>query len=205
MAVTIDGTTGITTPAISSTTPAGVASGGTGATTLTANNVILGNGTSQVQLVAPGSSGNVLTSNGTTWQSSVLSSGLTLDATLTPAAASSAVSITGLASRKSFFIINNGAASNATATLRFALSDDNGSSYSSPIGFGPTNSTQPNAVFQIFLTNVSASKPYYSLGSGPTIGGGIISTNSGVTNAIQISLSTSTFTGAGSILIYGMN
>jgi hypothetical protein len=46
-----------------------VAYGGTGATSLTANNVILGNGTSAVQFVAPGSSGNVLTSNGTTWAS----------------------------------------------------------------------------------------------------------------------------------------
>jgi len=46
-----------------------VAQGGTGATTLTANNVILGNGTSAVQFVAPGSNGNVLTSNGTTWTS----------------------------------------------------------------------------------------------------------------------------------------
>jgi hypothetical protein len=43
--------------------------GGTGATTLTANNVILGNGTSAVAFVAPGSSGNLLTSNGTTWSS----------------------------------------------------------------------------------------------------------------------------------------
>lgn len=48
-----------------------VAQGGTGLTTLTANNVILGNGTSNVQFVAPGTSGNVLTSNGTTWTSSV--------------------------------------------------------------------------------------------------------------------------------------
>lgn len=46
-----------------------VANGGTGASTLTANNVILGNGTSAVQFVAPGTSGNVLTSNGTTWAS----------------------------------------------------------------------------------------------------------------------------------------
>lgn len=46
-----------------------VANGGTGATTLTANNVILGNGTGAVQAVAPGTSGNVLTSNGTTWVS----------------------------------------------------------------------------------------------------------------------------------------
>jgi len=48
----------------------GVAQGGTGASTLTANNVILGNGTSAVGFVAPGSNGNVLTSNGTTWTSS---------------------------------------------------------------------------------------------------------------------------------------
>jgi hypothetical protein len=47
-----------------------VANGGTGATSLTANNVILGNGTSAVQEVAPGVTGNVLTSNGTTWVSS---------------------------------------------------------------------------------------------------------------------------------------
>jgi hypothetical protein len=47
-----------------------VASGGTGATSLTANNVLLGNGTSAVQVVAPSTSGNLLTSNGTTWTSS---------------------------------------------------------------------------------------------------------------------------------------
>jgi hypothetical protein len=46
-----------------------VANGGTGATSLTANNVLLGNGTSALQVVAPGANGNVLTSNGTTWQS----------------------------------------------------------------------------------------------------------------------------------------
>jgi hypothetical protein len=46
-----------------------VASGGTSLTTLTANNVILGNGASAPTFVAPSTSGNVLTSNGTTWQS----------------------------------------------------------------------------------------------------------------------------------------
>jgi len=47
--------------------------GGTGATTLTANNVILGNGTSAVQFVAPGASGNALVSDGTTWTSATAS------------------------------------------------------------------------------------------------------------------------------------
>ena len=37
---------------------------------LTANNVLLGNGTGAPQVVAPGTTGNVLTSNGTTWASS---------------------------------------------------------------------------------------------------------------------------------------
>jgi hypothetical protein len=53
-----------------------VANGGTGATTLTANNVLLGNGTSAVQVVAPGTNGNVLTSNGTTWVSSAPTGGV---------------------------------------------------------------------------------------------------------------------------------
>jgi len=52
----------------------GVANGGTGATTLTANNVLLGNGTSAPLTVAPGTSGYVLASNGTTWASTSLPS-----------------------------------------------------------------------------------------------------------------------------------
>ena len=59
-----------------------VASGGTGAATLTSNNVILGNGTSAVQFVAPGSNGNVLTSNGTTWTSAAAGGGGSLQAQL---------------------------------------------------------------------------------------------------------------------------
>jgi hypothetical protein len=47
-----------------------VANGGTGATTLASNNVLLGNGTNAPLTVAPGTSGNVLMSNGTTWASS---------------------------------------------------------------------------------------------------------------------------------------
>ena len=50
-------------------TPVTAAQGGTGKTTLGANNVILGNATSAVKEVAPGTTGNVLTSDGTTWQS----------------------------------------------------------------------------------------------------------------------------------------
>ena len=46
-----------------------VTNGGTGAVTLTANSLLVGAGTSAVTGIAAGTSGNVLTSNGTTWAS----------------------------------------------------------------------------------------------------------------------------------------
>jgi hypothetical protein len=52
-----------------------VGNGGTGLSTLTANNVILGNGTSTPLFVAPSTTGNVLTSNGTTWTSTAPAAG----------------------------------------------------------------------------------------------------------------------------------
>lgn len=58
-----------------------VAKGGTGLTTLTDKNVILGAGSGNVTFVAPGTSGNVLTSNGTTWTSAAASGGLTTPGT----------------------------------------------------------------------------------------------------------------------------
>ena len=61
---------GGSTPNISLTSVVPVTLGGTGLATLTANNVILGNGTSTPNFVAPSTSGNLLTSNGTTWISS---------------------------------------------------------------------------------------------------------------------------------------
>jgi hypothetical protein len=67
------------------TTPLTVAQGGIGAATLTANNVLLGNGTSAPQVVAPSTNGNVLTSNGTTWTSAA------------PAGVTSAVAGNGMA------------------------------------------------------------------------------------------------------------
>lgn len=66
-----------------------VANGGTGSVTLTSNNVLLGNGTTAVQVVAPGANGNVLKSDGTTWASSGIN-GLTSTAT---AAGSTTMSI----------------------------------------------------------------------------------------------------------------
>jgi hypothetical protein len=65
----------ITGGSISGITDLAVADGGTGASTLAANNVLLGNGTSALQTVAPSTSGNFLRSNGTTWVSQAVSVG----------------------------------------------------------------------------------------------------------------------------------
>jgi hypothetical protein len=57
----------ITGGVITGITDLSVEDGGTGASTL--DGVVIGNGTSAMTAVAPSTSGNVLTSNGTTWQS----------------------------------------------------------------------------------------------------------------------------------------
>jgi hypothetical protein len=69
-------TVAITGGTITGITDLAVADGGTGASTITANSVILGNGASALSgnLVAPSTSGNVLTSNGTTWTSAAATS-----------------------------------------------------------------------------------------------------------------------------------
>jgi hypothetical protein len=80
--VSFDGTSNIDLPGVNTagnqnttgtaanvTGTVAVANGGTGATTLTANNLVVGSGTSAVGFIAPGTAGNVLTSNGTIWES----------------------------------------------------------------------------------------------------------------------------------------
>lgn len=56
---------------ISLTSPLAVSSGGTGIANLTVNNVLIGNGTNAITSVAPGTTGNVLTSIGGAWVSNV--------------------------------------------------------------------------------------------------------------------------------------
>jgi hypothetical protein len=85
-------TTGTITSGTWNGSAVGAAYGGTGSTSLTANNVLLGNGTSALQVVAPGTSGNVLTSNGTTWISAASTGG---GATITPTTTNTAYFIVG--------------------------------------------------------------------------------------------------------------
>lgn len=50
--------------------------GGTGRTSLNSNSLLVGNGTSPINFIAPGSSGNLLVSNGTSWISKGVSDNL---------------------------------------------------------------------------------------------------------------------------------
>tara|TARA_R110000851_G_scaffold288766_1_gene442853 strand:+ start:390 stop:1142 length:753 start_codon:yes stop_codon:yes gene_type:complete len=60
----------ITGGTITGITDLTVADGGTGASTHTANSVLVGEGTSAISSIAPSTSGNLLTSDGTNWASS---------------------------------------------------------------------------------------------------------------------------------------
>jgi hypothetical protein len=124
-----------------------VANGGTGSTTLTANNVLLGNGTSAFQVVAPGTNGNILTSNGTTWVSSTPASGgvtslngntgalkgLDFISTGSVSAGSTSFNITGLPSGYAYFKIYLalicGTANTLYTSVGCRFSTNNGSSY----------------------------------------------------------------------------
>ena len=71
--VVSDGTN--VTPSINTITGiASVTNGGTGQTSLPANSVLIGNGTSGINSVAPGTANNILTSNGANWSSQSLAS-----------------------------------------------------------------------------------------------------------------------------------
>jgi hypothetical protein len=59
----------ITGGTITGITDLAVADGGTGSSSLTLNSVLIGNGTGALLAVAPSTTGNVLTSNGTAWTS----------------------------------------------------------------------------------------------------------------------------------------
>ncbi len=77
MAIKVAGTTVIDDSRVLQNLGAAVTvpNGGTGVATLTSENILVGNGTGAVKLIAPGTSANVLTSNGTHWYSSAPAAG----------------------------------------------------------------------------------------------------------------------------------
>jgi len=109
-----------------------VSNGGTGASSLTANNVLLGNGTSAVQIVAPGTSGNVLTSNGTTWTSAAAGGGsaMTLISTKTANNTAATISFTGLSGYDKYLLLfENVFPTTSTSTFNMVFGTGSGPTY----------------------------------------------------------------------------
>ena len=205
--LTLPNTTGTI---LQSGTAVTVAQGGTGAATLTANAVLIGNGTSAVTAVAPGTSGNVLTSNGTTWASTAPAAGsLTLLATLTTTSGTTQ-SATGLATTYTSLLIVVNQVTNSTAAdaLQVAISANNGSSYGSAIGLSSIQ-TPVNAICNIYMASQSITTGRTVGRIAPTSSSSTATTlstpTSGPINAIQFSWVPGYTFNAGTIYIYGWN
>ena len=204
MTMTLDGTLGITaTGSLTGlTTPITAAQGGTGAATLTANNVLLGNGTSAVTFVAPSTSGNLLTSNGTTWASTApaAAGSMTLLGTLTPTAANSiSLGSLTLTSYKALFISFT---TTVSASNYFFV---NSSSLQSGIQVYGAPTSKGN--FWLDLSNGvgGGSAEYQASPNGYLVAVAGASSISTATTTIYFRVaSTDTFTATGSIKVYGV-
>lgn len=192
MPVVIDGTTGVTSPAIDLTTPLVAADGGTG-------------------LSSVGTAGNVLTSNGTAWTSSAPTpvSPMTLLGTITPTAVNSInLGSLTLTSYKALFIVFNNIIVSAGAGNRAIYISSTNRQSGGGLGFDV--STFPTI----------SGTGWLDLNTG-VIGGGFgtntVQTNNatgvlgGLTNVSTSTTTisfrcegTSTFTASGSIRIYGL-
>jgi hypothetical protein len=204
-----------------------VTNGGTGSATLTANNVLLGNGTSALQVVAPSTSGNVLTSNGTTWQSTApaASGGITTLVNNVTVGTGTSVTYSGLtltsykflqivfngittASPKGNFVVTSTVDTahaiysfkTGTTGVRGMATLDLASGYLTGILFDPLGSATTDSGFKdssTASTNTTPTVGLAYLGSVPT-------GYSTATTSITFSLSGATTLSGGTIGIYGL-
>jgi len=134
-------------------------------------------------------------------------SGLTLIATLTPTNGTSSISSTGLSSYKSIVVLVDNITLSGGAALSFAISSNNGSTYSNPVTvFTNNNNSTPKGFLQIYNTASSSTNKVGFFISFFQSGNFAITDVTGIVNAVQIAVYVGqTFTGTGNIYLYGMN
>ncbi len=107
-----------------------VANGGTGVSAITAHNLVVGNGTSAVNLITPGTIGQVLTANASGDPSfqTIMTGGITAISTLLGNGSNTALTWTSIpAGYKYFFLVGRVASTTIPgATLNLTASIDNG-------------------------------------------------------------------------------
>ena len=160
-------------------------------------------------LTSVGTSGNVLTSNGTAWVSSAPASsgGLTLLATLTTTSGTTQ-SATGLATTYTNLLIVYEGINNTTGGdyPQIAASVDNGSTYSTAMVVGAIAVVPAYGTTMIFRANASVSNRsatnYGSLFRDTTK---LVTASASPINALRFSWATGYTFNAGTIYIYGWN
>jgi hypothetical protein len=140
----------ITGGTISGITSLAVADGGTGRSTLAANAVLIGNDTSGLNTVAPGTTGNLLVSNGTAWTST----------TLAASGAKLGLGITGE-------VWNN-----VTGSRAFGTTYTNSRAY--PIMMAATSTASGNSFLQITVNGVETYRNGAQWNGAGAFGGGVM-------------------------------
>lgn len=108
------------------TTALSVPQGGTGLANVTANAVLIGGGVNAISTVLPGTSGNVLTSNGTAWTSAAPASQITIGTSQATTSGTS-INFTGIPSTvKRITVMFNGVSTSGSSDYLVQLGDSGG-------------------------------------------------------------------------------
>ena len=136
------------------TTALTVAQGGTGAATHTSKGVLIGNGTSAVTTVSPGTSGNVLTSDGTSWTSATGAYALT-SGTAVASTSGTSIDFTSIPSWvKRITVMFNAVSTSGGSNILVQIGSGsvNTSSYSSSASFVTTSVTGVTSTIGLLIT-----------------------------------------------------
>lgn len=194
-------------------TDVSVVDGGTGLSTLTANNLIVGNGTSAPTFIAPGTSGNLLTSNGTTWVSApdAGGGGWTSLGTLSTASGT-AVTFSSIPTTYRMLVVEFlGVSVSTNIPILYAVSDDGTNFTAAQSATGSTVASRSySGPFFIYNTGLTGASKIGEAQIVDSVGGYLVSTPSGTdpaeggpTVAVRMSVASGAFD-AGSMTLWGV-